>query len=439
MRVLRNMASLIEIRLDLFLSALEEVEGLESGDAVLILKLSARPEWLADVWSEAETNDREVFAKAVEHLTDYTMVWCEDCNSPVWDDESTTTAAGAVICESCRDNSYVCCEACDEYYRDYNVTYVGNSTYCDDNCLGEYCTFCDECDEYYHDDYSDDHAHGGCECDAPRPRFSFPANGRGTVSQNERLQVELPAGTISPEGIYEVWMAVAGANLRNSDGTLVSAYDVRKLVEGLEPEWQKKSGNFTKRLSKALYTELKVKMPAAVISGVGNIARQHTTTVSSHWVEFTRNLNGSAEEFCNEDSCWWGGYSYSRCSLKSWGGIGLRSYCSEHDDTYCPRGRAWVQPLDADMRPTHDTMGAHAYLVYNGYGNMDGYTPARIVAHLTGRTYRKVAVSLRPQYVNNSNGYLVADEATCNKVDSITFEADQHDTLDHTTLEVAAA
>jgi hypothetical protein len=165
--------------------------------------------------------------------------------------------------------------------------------------------------------------------------------------------------------------------------------------------------------------------------------------VSEYHLEVTRDLNGPADEFCHEDSCWWGGESESRCALKSWGGLALRSYGHE-SDRYAT-GRAWVQPLDETLRPTHDAVGAKAYIVYNGYEKLDGYTPARIVAHLTGLTYRKIELHISPQYVNGSSGYLVADEATCAETNILELCYDQHykadsDTIPHPTdSEVIAA
>lgn len=407
-------------------------EGVDARDILDIFTLSDKPHKLREVWSDIALTNKATFTTVVEEITDYTCVWCEDCSEPAWDDEITSTYNGSTICETCRDYNYACCEICEEYFRDYDVTSVDGTYYCERNCLGENCTWCEDCDEYYSDDYSGDHRHGGCECEAPRRKFAFPANGRGTVTENERLAVNLPSGTISQEGIWEVYQAVVAANLTGD------TWSLRKVVESLDPEWQKKAGNFTRRLSKALYQQLGLKVPASLMSEVGNIARRHTSDVSTMWVEFTRDLNGTAEEFYHDDSCWWGGNSESRCALKSWGGIGIRTYSDEDEYTGSPSGRAWVQPLDENMKPTHETTNAHAYVVYNGYGNLEGYIPARIVAHLTGRTYRKIEIQFSPQYVNNSTGYLIADEETCNKTACVSYSADEHYTTDHKTLEVAA-
>jgi hypothetical protein len=69
--------------------------------------------------------------------------------------------------------------------------------------------------------------------------------------------------------------------------------------------------------------------------------------------------------------------------------------------------------------PTFDTMRAHAFMVFNGYGNLSGYAPARILAHMAGMTYRKVTFTRSmdngEMYVNGDAGYLVAAEELAEK------------------------
>jgi hypothetical protein len=103
---------------------------------------------------------------------------------------------------------------------------------------------------------------------------------------------------------------------------------------------------------------------------------------------------------------------------------------SEYSD-----GRAWVQPLSSEMEQTHDTLGAHSYVVYNGYGTLQGYVAARIVAHLTGKTYRKIEFNATNTYVNCSSGYLISDQETCDVIESIQLSGNPHDQMDAHTFE----
>jgi hypothetical protein len=64
--------------------------------------------------------------------------------------------------------------------------------------------------------------------------------------------------------------------------------------------------------------------------------------------------------------------------------------------------------------------------VYNGYGELSGYTAARIIADMTGLTYKKIRFSAGVQYIN-SDGYLVGDQIACNATDEITIRRDAHE------------
>jgi hypothetical protein len=198
------------------------------------------------------------------------------------------------------------------------------------------------------------------------------------------------------------------------------------VVDEMEPMWQTRRGNFTKRLSSAVWKQHGIKLDQDVLTEVGNIARQHTVEQSVFEVEFTRNLNLGAHDFYHESSCWWGSYSKSRCCLKSWGGIGMRTFDADGEVT----GRAWVQPLDEDLQPTHRTIGAHAYVVYNRYGELEGWAATRILAYLTGMTSRRVTLDARGQYVNDGSAHLVADAATCADHENLSYDHDEHDQLD---------
>ena len=86
------------------------------------------------------------------------------------------------------------------------------------------------------------------------------------------------------------------------------------------------------------------------------------------------------------------------------------------------------------LAPTFDTMTPDAFIVFNGYGDLSGYGPARIMAHMAGMTYRKVAFTCSPMYVNGEQGYLVAPEALAEKYTdgrlnlSVPQHADLYDT-----------
>lgn len=358
----------------------------------------------------------------------YYGVRCDDCDDTC-DPDELHGYDGGWYCESCFDDAFTTCDRCSTtIHRDEVVVPGDGGDYCQ-RCIDYHFHYCDYCDDYFDDEHTHD-----CDCDAPNTHFHFPANGAGTVAQDERIKVELPKGTIDEEGLATI------ARMLNRDAGIDWSM-ARSMVDSVGPEWQGKRGNFTKRLSSAFYKGYSIKLAPEVVSEIGNLARAHSGKGDKWFIEVTRNLNLTAEEFGNEESCWWSNdpqYNESRCAFKHWGGLGLRTYSEETKGSgnrwgaELPEGRAWVQPLNDALEPTHDTIGAHAYMVYNGYGDLDGYAAARIVAHLTGKTYKKLPGSFtaRPQYVNNSTGFLIADAETCANTDSVSYNYDIHDNLD---------
>lgn len=362
------------------------------------------------------------FAEIVEEITGNTPTTCGECAQWVWDDETRwVPSLDAGVCESCLSDFYYC-DNCEEYCR--SATTVGNNYYCD-SCLEDCFYWCDYCGEWV--DHEHDHEPEDCDCDcnAPHRSFRFPNNGNGTVRQDERFEVTLPAGTIDPAGQCRI------VDLLTGEG--IDWCAARQAVENVGDQWQTKRGNYTRRLSRELYTSRKIKVGDHTLSEIGNIARQHSTDTSEWSVTFTRDLNLSAADFVHRESCYWGSYAASRCALKSWGGLGLRAFDHFGD----PVGRVWVQPVNADLEPTHDTEHAHGYVVFNAYGSLGQYEAARIVAHLTSLTYKKVTLESSIQYIN-AGGVLVADETTCQQTSSVNWSYDQHDQRDARDVERSA-
>lgn len=389
--------------------------------------------WKDDYWVD--------FSEAVEAITGQECAECDYCARMVWSEDTQSTADYEIVCDRCVDRWYQPCVSCETLHR--NTTSVGGYEYCND-CLTDHHHWCDECDEWA--DREHEHAHG-CDCEAPHKRFEFPANGQGTVAQNERLTVELPAGTIDEMGLQDIAHTVGAAVGWEHHRTIQAA------IAEVGPTWQTRRGNFTRRLSSALHKQ-GIKLEQSTISQIGNLARQHSSDETFWDVAFTRDLNLPAEAFWHEDSCWWGSLYRSRCCLKNWGGLGLRTF-----DGPIVTGRAWILPMRHNttggisdhggwLSPTHDTMGADAYLVFNAYGDdLTSYKAARIVAHLTGRTYKHVGFrhdgdceeGEDAMYINGETAKLVASEDICSKFDEIELDLAPHDRCDADEQRVRAA
>ena len=409
---------------------------------------------------------------------------CGDCGDDLHHDDEHATIDGSV-CESCFENYYSCEDCDDTVHGDHTVYIDSNSRTICENCRDNYYSYCDNCDEYYvsEDGCCDD----SCECESPARTFMV-RNGDEMLANDTTARVSLPAGFLSDEGVTEIAnilrgiVLVADGYVRDSDGLAMRDesedrrnyylmtdewYEAEKwsriayrFADEIGTEWQTGKGNFTKRLSRFAHQEAGLKIPADVLSKIGNVGRTHSLGVDVT-VEFTRELNMSAAEFYHEDSCWWQSYYEGRCSLKSNGGIGLRTFGTESYPRYeyqigpwatglgrqyvevgqvvnenVVTGRAWMMPVNqtesGEWVPTFNSTDAHGYIIFNGYGDLEGYAAARIVSQMYGMTYRKIGFENDPMYVN-AGGYLVTDEARAENVmnngGAINLYTDVHSSL----------
>lgn len=395
--------------------------------------------WVYSPW-EASANFLDHVRTMLIDPDDATAAFrfCEECMIPHHSDEVREVRGSRYVCEPCMGDHYFHCEACNlDAPNDETATLIGDETiicrWCRDG--GDYY-HCDACSGYYHRRYADDHRHpqGMC-CDSPAIEFIVPNNGDGDLANDTRATIALPSGEISPEGIEQIQRYLRDYVYEIPSDLLYEAVNPDKghtvthrqawlrgsaRIQEIGTVWQNREGNYTKRLSRFMYKEFGVKVPSTVVSAVGCIARDQSTAVN-HVIETTRLLNQSARQFAHSDSCWFTSYYASRCALKTNGGFGIRTFRDETDEV---TGRVWVQPLKFDSgaaesyghthgrawKPTFDVKNADAFAVFNGYGALSGYVAARIVSHMMGMTYRKIAFSCSPMYVNGDSGYIVAPE-----------------------------
>ena len=356
---------------------------------------------------------------------------CDDCGDLV-EDINSVEGGNKHVCEDCVSNYYMC-EDCEEYVDANDTSTVGwDRTVCD-RCISNNYGFCEECDEYYHHDDSYEHEHNDqCDCSSEQTTFRV-RNGDGFLDNDETTVVSLPSGFVSDEGIGAIARAITDhmstvigdiATFDTRPNARTAYFEERpkwmalaySIVDGIGQEWQTKEGNFTKRLSRYAYKSQGLKIPAALLTQIGNLGSQHSQGADLT-LAFTRDLNLAAEEFAHPESCWWQSYYTSRCSLKTNGGMGLRTFGTRKTwsgaEYQTVTGRAWVMPLrhtDDGFVPTYNTETPDAVMVFNGYGDLGGYAPARIVAQMNGMTYRKVNFYNDPMYVNSDQGYLVGPE-----------------------------
>jgi len=287
--------------------------------------------------------------------------------------------------------------------------------------------FCEDCDGYYPSRYADDHDHydngDGC-CESPAQSFSVVNAGNDPLPNDRRAEYELAGGIISDTGMRHIMRY-----LMDREDT----YELGYHAEALDSQWQTPEGNFTKRLCRRAHQLGLPKLPPDAMSQVGTIAREHSNPVAMA-VEVTRDFNQPASYFAHDGSCYWGGYSESRCVLKSNGAFALRSFGTYGDLS----GRAWVMPMkislsyDRPLKPTFDALSPDAFVVFNGYGELSGYAGARIMSHMAGMPYHKIGFECEPMFVN-AGGYLVSggQNGAFNNdgTRSIYMSVDQHSSL----------
>lgn len=322
--------------------------------------------------------------------------WCTDCSKVTTANDGHLVMGGDFVCAACVNHSYSTCQRCLYIVNEYSS--VNGDAICE-ACLDAAYSYCDYCDHYYPDDYSGDHQHGDGCCESPAQEFVIRNDGLAPLANDVQVHVTLPAGVIDEMGMQRIINYLYDSNLRYEG----------LMVPDIGDQWQTKEGNFTKRLSRAVYKRYKRKMSTDVLSMIGTIAGEHSRAVD-FTVMVTRDLNQHAGFFYHTASCWWGGYSEGRCALKTNGGFGLLTY----SETGKVSGRAWVLPLkdtlEQRLHATFNALTPDGFMVFNGYGTLSGYNGARIIAHMAGMTYRKVGFEASPMFINNDAGYLVAPE-----------------------------
>lgn len=364
--------------------------------------------------------------------------FCIDCEEPEHL-ASTSPARGGRVCESCRIDEWWWCNDCNlwNHYEEYNST--ADDTGVCDWCVDNYF-YCDMCELYYSNDSG--HTHGGDDgcCESPAQVFVV-GTPKGPLTNDTRITVALDEGRINGAGRdaitqrMRVWSANTPSDEFTSAGINVrqAVYEAAHSVgDHVGWEWTGANGNFTTRLKRSLYNAYKLRIPAEVLTEIGNIANTHLTG-GEHTVAVTRDLNLGAHEFHHGGSCWWSDYSYSRCTLKSNGGFGLRSFDGPH-----VTGRAWVMPLkvrtdrpasNRDYQATFDTRDPDAWVVFNGYGNLDGHMAAAVMSDLLGLPYRPVTFGVSRMYVNSEHGYLLVAHGP--EVSDLYLDTSDHSDLYH--------
>lgn len=430
-------------------------------------------------------------ATGPSYYTGYRAEICHRCAHLEWNLNMHTvyndlsvprrTSEAVKVCHRCVSNYYRSCDHCSYWYENQDVNpealiYIHNCGYicpvcraltafrsrtCE-GCSRNYLASSAHIHPYVQDSefgFIDDPqgTHFFCincrtpeksRCKPLHPEFRFPAlmlpGDDKTVGSDEIFEIATGGGEVSRTGLVEIHNYIANATRGNSDRGL-RIPELANEDFDFDVRWMTREGNMPKRLAKLLLNTYNLKLNENLMSEIGNIAQRYTSKPGTYRLSLTRKVNRPREEFVNGDSCWWTNYWYSRCSLKSLGGFGLRTW-NEMDR---PIGRAWMIPLGVQTRhlsdtlvqvglvPSPETLPADAYIIFNGYGpnntRLDSMEFGRMVATMTGKSYRKINLSARGRngnymYINGTTthqdsvgkGILVAAQEVCDAIPEFT-------------------
>ena len=353
-------------------------------------------------WSHIVSDDGEMVCG--ECFAYYTE--CATCGRFAHRDHVIRVHDYGSICNNCYESGspdVASCSACSYYFLTENMYY-------DENNDVHYC---------------DEHApRSGC-----RPQhmeFEFPAlcTPQKTIREDEIVPITVGRGDVSEEGMR----LIHGMIYTKTSGKYgYGGISLDEIINAdlYDRSWQTKEGNFPKRLAKHLLIEHSMKLNEDVMTEIGNIAKAHAAIPGTHYVSLTRDLNLSADEFINEGSCWWGSESHSRCELKAYYGFGVRTWSTPNgnQDGGHPVSRAWLVPLTVTtggpgpkFAATH-VLPADAYVLFNAY-EIDQLPYARMIAGMTGKSYRKLKMFDMSAYINAA-GILIAEQSICDATDRV--------------------
>ena len=342
------------------------------------------------------------------------------------------TVTGDWVCDPCHMNYYTPCERCGLAEIDDEIQRVDGRHavryYCD-NCVGHETSWCDECDLRYPDSEADDHAHyddEGCDCEAYLPEFSIDAvaeDGIGRVRLDNDTDHIVGVGKeeLTYSDIKRIKQYVRETLLPDESANSNVENEIRRIavvsVWDIGYEYKTSDGTWSKRYRSWVYKRTKsilgtgYSMPAPILSEIGRRLKEEIEKPTEYTVRITRDLNRSASDLGNSDSCWWTDYHESRCALKSNHGFGFLALDSSLGNTI---GRTWVLPcvweeLHSGVRFLRPTDGdATAYVVFNAYGVFEERVGARAFATMVGwKHVGTIDFNPRTMYINGTCASLI--------------------------------
>lgn len=178
--------------------------------------------------------------------------------------------------------------------------------------------------------------------------------------------------------------------------------DGRTFLPPLSPDfeyvWATADGRFPTRVRKYYYQMFKIRVPSAVLSHVGNLARSHATEPLTYRFKIVDQIDWKDGDFGDADSCYWQVYADidPKRMITDNGGYAICFFDADGDGV----ARAWFY------------RAAHFWVIWNGYGFAGNPTLAvvRVIAQWLGMTYRRIRLTNNGHeegylYINGGIGY----------------------------------
>lgn len=168
------------------------------------------------------------------------------------------------------------------------------------------------------------------------------------------------------------------------------------------------AGTLPKRISAYTYKNSGFKLPPAILSEIGNIARRYTVGSNEYHFDFNTELDWDRGQFGDSGSCFWSGRMGARPMIKDAGGFAIRFF-REVNDPYSGYARCWIIP-----HPSKSML-----ILFNIYGfNGAQITVPRVLSEFLGTTYNGRSIQFRNNgddsgelYINNGTCWLVGQDA----------------------------
>ena len=217
---------------------------------------------------------------------------------------------------------------------------------------------------------------------------------------NELIKVDLPGGSIDPQGILTL------------NNTLYKYQLPSYHIDDLR--WVTKAGTLPKRLAKWLRTQRIVqdkKSIDRICAHVGSLLSAYIIKKPTEvYVDFTKTIDWCPGDFSDHGSCYWGTETRSRAALVKSNCIAIRTWVKKTDEDFLKqdytqhsysgfRGQARAWLLE---RP-------EGYILFNGYDGTGKNSTilARILSTFLEGNYHQITITKNNVYVNVNSIYLI--------------------------------